>query len=125
MGWLDWMKKRDREVLSGEIAPNQKPSWTQSKYSGLFDRLPSTEAELKRDEALFDMALIVHHIAKDPDSNWGKYKGAFENAVSELREAFEMHRQPAGKGEPNAAPRDAQVERADASPQKDRGGRER
>jgi hypothetical protein len=73
MGLLDWMKKRD--VASGEVAANKKPSPTQSKYSGLFDRPPSTEADLNRAEALFDMTLVVQHIARDPDPAVGKYQG--------------------------------------------------
>jgi hypothetical protein len=106
MGWLDWMKKRDREALSGEIAPNQKPSRTQSKYSGLLDRVPNTEAGFRRDEALFDMALVVGHIANDPDPDWGKYRGDFEKAASGIREAFEIEkrRKRAEKSETNARP---------------------
>jgi hypothetical protein len=117
MGLLDWMKKRD--VASGEVAANKKPSPTQSKYSDLYDHPPKTEAEAKRYDALFDMALVVHHIARDPDPAVGKYQGDFERAVSGMREAcgFESRDQHPEKGQTNSTARDAGMQRDCVSPQ--------
>ena len=117
MGLLDWVKRRDREGLTGEIAPSQTAS--QSKYSGLFDHPPTTEADLKRAEALFDMTLVVQHIARDPDPAVGKYQGDFERAVSGMREAcgFESRNQPPEKIQTNATTRDAGMQRDCATPQ--------
>src|ERR1700683_4456378 len=117
MGLLDWVKKRDLGVVSGEVAANKKTSRTQSKYSGLFDRPPSTDADLKRAEALFDMTLVVQHIARDPDPAVGKYQGDFERAVSGMREAcgFESREQHAEESQTNSTGGDARAERDFAS----------
>ena len=113
----------DRKEPSGE--GNQKPSRTQSKYSGLFDRPPSTEADLKRAEALFDMTLVVQHIARDPDPAVGKYQGDFERAVSGMREAcgFESRDQHPEKSQTNSTARDAGMQRGDARQQQPEKGR--
>jgi hypothetical protein len=94
----------DRKEPSGD--ENQKPSRPQSKYSGLYDDPPKTESEAKRYDALFDMALVVGHIANDPDPDWGKYEAGYEKAASGIREAFEIEkrRQRAEKSETNARP---------------------
>jgi hypothetical protein len=113
----------DRKEPSGE--ENQKPSRPQSKYSGLFDRPPSTEADLKRAEALFDMTLVVQHIARDPDPAVGKYQGDFERAVSGMREAcgFESRDQHPEKIQTNSTARDAGMQRGDARQQQPEKGR--
>jgi hypothetical protein len=113
----------DRKEPSGE--ENQKPSWPQSKYSGLFDRPPSTEADLKRAEALFDMTLVVQHIARDPDPAVGKYQGDFERAVSGMRKAcgFESRDQHPEKIQTNSTARDAEMQRGDAHQQQPQKGR--
>jgi hypothetical protein len=88
MGWLDWMKKRDREVVSGEIAANQTASRTQSKYGGLSDHPPKTEAEVKGDDAFSKMRSVVNNIANDHNSDWHEHWVPFEEAVLGVRKAF-------------------------------------
>jgi len=104
---------------------SQKPSRTQPKYADLFDRVPNTEAGLKRAEALFDMTLVVQHIARDPDPNVGKYKGDFERAVSGMRETcgFEVRDQHAEKTQTDSMTRDAGMQHERASSQQPGRGR--
>lgn len=121
MGLLDWMKSGARN----QDSESRQSSRPQSKYADLLDRPPKTEAELKRADALFDMALVVQHIARDPDPNIGKYKGDFERAVSGMRDACgfgnpDLH---ADKSQRDSTTRDAAKQRDCASPQQDRSGR--
>jgi len=69
-----------------------KPSRTYSIFGDYPDRVLKTEADVKKDDALLDMTLVVNEIANDPDTNWRKYKGEFEKAVKDMREAFEPER---------------------------------
>ena len=104
---------------------SSKPSPAQSKYAGLFDRPPVTEADAKKLDALCDMALVVQHIARDPDPNVGKYKADFENAVNGIRQSVfqpEKRHERAEKSSTNAAPRGAEKQRDSASPQQGRSG---
>jgi hypothetical protein len=71
-----------------------KPSRTHSIFSDYPDRVLKTEADVKKDDALLDMTLVVNEIANDPDTNWRKYKGEFEKAVTGMRDAFEPDMQP-------------------------------
>jgi hypothetical protein len=89
-------------------------------------RVPKTEADLKRD-ALFEMALVVHHIANDPDPDWRKYRAHFEEAVSGLREALgpEIRHQGAEKIGTNATPLDAEMQRGEANRQQPEKSRSR
>lgn len=124
MGLLDWVDKSSVGQPHGEGA---KPSTAQSKYAGLFDRAPVTEAEAKRCDALVDMTLVVQHIARDPDPNVGKYKADFEQAVSSMRSAFfqpELRHDGAEKSGTPAPVRDAEGQRESASPQQGRAGRD-
>ena len=113
------------DTKTPDAAAEGEPSRTQSKYSGLFDRPPSTEADLKRAEALFDMTLVVQHIARDPDPAVGKYQGDFERAVSGMREAcgFESRDQHPEKSQTNSTARDAGMQRGDARQQQPEKGR--
>jgi hypothetical protein len=82
MGMLDWISRREK-VEAG------KPSRTHSIFSDYPDRVLKTEADVKKDDALLDMTLVVNEIANDPDTNWRRHKGDFEKAVSGMREAFD------------------------------------
>lgn len=77
-------------VLASENGGNGpgQPSRTYSIFSDYPDRVLKTEADVKKDDALLEMTLVVNEIANDPDSNWRRYKGDFEKAVVGMREAF-------------------------------------
>ncbi len=99
--------------------PSPTQSTYQSKYIGLYDHPPNTEAELRKGDALFDMSLVVQHIARDPDRNVGKYREDFENAVSAMREAcgFQTRDHHAEKSATNTMSSDAEIQRDRANPQ--------
>jgi hypothetical protein len=126
----EFERKHARQLQVDQKEPggeeSQKPSRTQSIVSDYPDRVLKTEADVKRDDALLEMALVVHHIANDPDPNWHKYNAHFEKAVGGIREAFgfgpEMRQRREEKGGTDAPPRDAEMQREGASPQQDRGG---
>lgn len=82
MGLLDWMRARSK---GKETA---KPSRTHSIFSDFPDRVLKTQADVKKDDALLEMTMVVNEISNDPDTNWRKYKGDFEKAVTGMREAF-------------------------------------
>jgi hypothetical protein len=83
MGLLDWLKVR------GKSEEAVKPSRTHSIFSDFPDRVLKTQADVKKDDALLEMTLVVNEIANDPDTNWQKYKGDFEKAVTGMRDAFD------------------------------------
>jgi hypothetical protein len=87
-----------------------KPSRTHSIFSDYPDRILKTEADVRKDDALLDMTLVVNEIANDPNTNWRKYNGDFEKAVNGMREAFgpEM-RSLSDNGQDYQAPNSARV----------------
>jgi hypothetical protein len=82
---LDWVGPR------GKAEEPANPSRTHSIFSDYPDRVLKTETDVKKDDALLEMTVVVNEIANDPDTNWRRYKGDFEKAVIGMREAFDSH----------------------------------
>jgi hypothetical protein len=117
----------DQKEAGSQESETSSPrqSTYQSKYIGLYDHPPNTEAELRKADVLFDMSLVVQHIARDPDLNVGKYREDFENAVSAMREAcgFQTRDHHAEKIQTTSTARDAEMQRGDARQQQTEKGR--
>lgn len=96
------------EKILGRESPKQEESVgrsgtdilpRESVFSGSPGRVLRTETDVRKDNALLEMSTVVAEIEKDPDTNWTRYKGDFEKAVTGMREAFEpavTPEQPAG-----------------------------
>src|SRR5579863_1874118 len=77
------------EVPAPKSTEYQPPSRTHSIFSDYPDRVLKTESDVRKDDALLEMSLVVNEIANDPVTNWTRYKADFEKAVTGIREAFE------------------------------------
>jgi hypothetical protein len=94
MGILDWVKGRGN-------AEEPSPSRSYSLRSDLPERVLRTEADVKIDNALAIMTVVVDEISRDPSRNWQKCRQDFEKAVADVREAFEPNApKPKQPGEP-------------------------
>src|SRR5579863_5957634 len=77
------------EVPAPKSTEYQPPSRTHSIFSDYPDRVLKTESDVRKDDALLEMSLVVNEVANDPDTNWTRSKADFEKAVTGMREAFE------------------------------------
>lgn len=82
-------KLAQAEPRTPDVAAEGNPSRRHSVFGDYPDRILRTQADVRKDDALLDISLVVHEIANDPDTNWRKYKDEFEKAVNGMREAFE------------------------------------
>jgi hypothetical protein len=84
MGFLDWMRRRGG-------TESEQPSRSYSLRSDLPERVLKTETDVRIDNALVEMRVVVDEISKNPSKNWQSYREDFEKAVVGVRETFESN----------------------------------